>query len=47
MKPIQKKSGSTTFKATDVENSINVKLSVVTDKERQNARIPTYDYILP
>lgn len=46
MKPGRKPSPKLT-KSTSADKSARVSLSVVSDKERQAARIPTYAYILP
>lgn len=45
MKPIQKPKTAKLFPLKGGDN--RVKLSVVSEKERQSARISTYSYILP
>lgn len=46
MKPSQKPNLKSD-KSASVDKRICVNLSVVSDKERQSLRIPTYAYILP
>lgn len=46
MKPVQKPN-LLTNKSVSKASNINVNLHVVSDKERQSARISTYAYLLP
>jgi len=46
MNPIQKPISSAKQSA-NADKPVRVSLSIVSDKERQDARIPTYAYILP
>ena len=46
MKPIQKPNLPSKIASTK-GNGIRVSLKVVSDKERKDARIPSYSYILP